>query len=1096
MKCGVHIPPVFRARVLCFLAALAVSVPAAFGAVDLPDDRKALRDISALYKSTGTLQEYISVQLAKFIKDFPASDKAGVARFLQGEVSMDRGLALQADANKIGSPNGKGSASYGKFGEAIERYLDAAKLDSTLADSANYRQGEALYNQQEWEQSVTVFKKVVSGSPGYLDPESMLGIIYAKLALKKNEEAALFYDELLKKHPDYAAEPGGLLAGGFLALEKGDYETAGKRFAQVNTPEARFYMACLDMFHNKPYLAAATFEKLRDEYPGSGLDEKSDFLIGDSFFRSSDYEGAQAKFQRFAERYPKSVLLPSAVFRVGACQFKRGNNSEAAASFKGFLEKFPADKYAAYAQYFMGEALRQVGQYKDAAEAYAAVIDKFPPDHIITPLSYLKVAWCRYTLTQYDESVGTVEAFLAKYPSDDLGKYAYVLIGKAYIAQNRYESAFAAFYKLADLFPASQSADQAILYILKTQYDSGNYAAVTSTFKQTSGIKQPSGSFFRGMCHIYAGEAYYNIGLYDEAAAVFDSALKNFTDVQVGLHAQNGLAWCRLAAGDAQAALKGLIAMKRQINVSGITVSSITLVNEFDIANGLFNEKKYEDAYQLYSTYAHETPRGPQSAAAIYRAGLALYSLKYYSQAVETWKEISGDKNTAESKDAALIAADTYFRAQKYKEAIAAYNQIIKNNPQSVNLQMANFRIAQSAYNDRNYPLTISQVQTLVNNYPTSQEALDSLELLEGVFDQSPDTDYADVLGDIATKHEGTPVGGEASLKLGVRLFAKKSYANSIYWLNKFSATYTHHPKLAQAQLYIGEAYLLRKKYKDAATVFERVANNFSDKDIQPLALFRLGSLKYGMRDYDASISAFRRLMDAYPDSEYSKLSYFNIGLAYRASNKLDLAEEYYKKFLGLSSADVENNKLACWEIFSIRKDAGDLPGAMGQLKEILTRFNDDDTVIEVYSNMGELYASNKQAGDAKAAFEELEGKKPYSNQFRIRGLIKLAQIYEDSKDFRGAIRLYRDIAKNSEDKKVSAAAGERADQLRDATQQDAQQQQEQEQPRQAASEGEQQPQAEAAPEQEQAPAKKKKKSRKNKRKKAAQQQQDEEAAN
>jgi len=321
------------------LAAVMACASVVFADTGAPQEDKALRAISSLYKSSGTLQELISLRLNKFAQDFPASENLGVIHFLQGELYLDRALAMRDEEIKLGV-KGKNSAIGKRFAEAIAAYEEASKLDfADLGDSAHYRQGEALYNQDKWDEATVAFTKVTGGSnPGYLEPEGMLGIIYSKLALGKNEDAAKVYDELLKKHPNYAEEPGGLLAGGFLSLEKGDYETAGKRFALVNTPEARFYMACLDMFHDKPYLAAAAFEKLRDEFPSSGLDEKSDFLIGDAFFRSHDYDGAQAKFERFVERYPKSTLASSAIFRVSACKFKRGNNAEAAASFRALME--------------------------------------------------------------------------------------------------------------------------------------------------------------------------------------------------------------------------------------------------------------------------------------------------------------------------------------------------------------------------------------------------------------------------------------------------------------------------------------------------------------------------------------------------------------------------------------------------------------------------------------------------------------------------------------------------------------------------------------------------------------------------------------
>ena len=1002
-------------------------------AVPASGEDKAFREIAELADSSGTLREYLSIRLNDFATNYPSSAKLAYVRFLQGELYFDQALALLRGV-KTDSVLPKDSPAAEKFARAEGAYAEAARLDASrqLESSAEYRQAEIAYDKGLWEQADRKFGDIVSSWPrGYLEPYSMLGMIYSKLALQDTPAASEIYDKLLSKHPAYENDPDSLLAGGFLALEKGDYDTAEKRFSRLSSPEGYYYRACLLMFHSKPFLAAAALEKLHSEYPETNMGEKAEFLIGDVFFKSKDYDGAQSQFRRFIARYPQSQLKVAALFHIAICHFKRGETAEAVKGFSDITAQYPADFYAPFARYFTGNALFDAGKLADAAKAYAFVAEKYPGNKVISPAASLKLSWCLYKQGDYEGAARTAEKFTAEHPDDKYAKYAYVLLGKSRAAQNRHQDAYVAFHRIIDLYPASQSADQALLYILKTEFEAGNYTTVAGEYKKLVQDAAAPDSLPLGMVYLYSAEAYYALGLYDEAYAIYSGAAKNFTDRQVILQAKNGLAWCLLAKGDPIGAKKELEIIQKYAAITGISLSTAALINYGDIADGYFNDKKYEDAYQLYTNFLRDSPGHPRAAVAAYHSGLSLYYLKYYAQAIDVWKDMSAKYGgTAESESAEYLVADTYFRAQKYPEAIAAYSRLLRKYPQSKSAELSRFRIAQSAYNGKNYQLALKQLEETIESSPDSQTAMDSLEILESVFDLSPSADYAAVLAGIVAAHPASKSAAEAQFRLARRLFEKKEYSAAIKAVKKFSADYAASPNLANAQLYLAETYFQKKNYPEAALVFARIVQNFNDPQTLPLALFRLGSLKYSLNKYGEAIAAYNKLLDGFPASEYANPAMFNLGLAYRADNKPDMAEKYYRKYLETAGADSDNAKLSWWEIFNIRKDSGDSKGALEALRGIMTKFTDTETALEGYYRMGELYASKGQKADAREAFSRLEGMKPRTDPFRLQGLIKLAQMLEDEKQYKRAAQLYEDIAANTKDEKVAEAAKERAQQL------------------------------------------------------------------
>ncbi|MDD5628782.1 MAG: tetratricopeptide repeat protein, partial [Elusimicrobia bacterium] len=778
----------------------------------------------------------------------------------------------------------------------------------------------------------------------------------------------------------------------------------------------------------RAYLAAAAFENLIRDYPGSDLKEEAQFFIGDSFFLAEDFDGAISKYQKFLALYPDSPLRVSAMFRIGSSCFQKKDFVEARANFQSVLDRYPKDFFAPLAQYFIAESYLVAGQVREAMFAYTKVITQYPETVRISPLAHFKLAWTGYQVGDYSQSVQTCRNFVTLYPNNALAKNIYLVMGNALIKLKRTQEATAALQRIIDLAPSSDIAEQALFTILKTQFDQKAYNSILTSYQFIFRHLPPSKSKWRSMSYLYAAEAYLALNQTEEARVIYEMILKVYPDDPAAFYAQDGLAWAHSYEGQDDRALEERKKLKDMLAVEGSTFSFSGL-NELGIADSLYNQKAYDDAYQLYSKFVDNNPKAPEAPAVLYRAAMSLYHQRYYTQAIETWRKLQARYPQAkETADASAQIADTLFRAQKYDEAIAAYRDIIARYPESEQLPMAYLRIAQSAFNSRNDDLAVKQVKELVAKFPKAPEATDGLDLLEGVFDRNKSMNYKSLLRDLIAAGGSGAIAGEAQFRLARRCFEAKDYAAAAAGFQKFSVDFTNNPQLVKAQFYLGESYFNQKDYTNAIPAFERLLNNFERDDDTPLALFHLASANYALQRYDEAVRHYTRLSEEYPKVSYAKETEFNLALAYKALGKSDLAQYSYQKYIDLVGESDPLAQSALWEIYALQKDRRDYEGAVGTLQRIQERAKPgSDTVFETTYRMGELSLANNRPDEAMNMWVKLQGMKPAGNPFRIDALIKLGEAYEKASDNERAVAVYDDLARNAGREIAQSAAGRAA---------------------------------------------------------------------
>lgn len=1033
-----------RKRIFAASAALlatALAAEAARPEFDAQAEESAFAAATQMFQETGRDKLAVVTALENFLATFPRSPRAVDAQFLVGEAQLQHALSIlkaEAAAKKTSSArllapkNPAASKALQDARKAFESVVNDKKAG--LAPTAQYRLGEVSYNEKDWERAAAEFKEVEKRFPkSYVNPEALMGIIYADLAMEQFSQAEANLFLLGETYPTFLKEPTVQYAQGIVALHKGDYAGAERTLKAVKTAEAQYYLGKTYLLSKRAYLAAAAFENLIRDYPDSELKEEAQFFIGDSFFLAEDFNGAISKYQRFITLYPESPLRVSALFRIGSSYFQKKDFVEARANFQSVLDRYPKDFFAPLAQFFIAESHLVAGQHRDALFAYTKVITQYPDAGKIAPLAYYKLGWCQYQVGDYMQAIQTGANFVAQYPTHSLAKNVYLVTANAQIALKRYVEATSSFQRIIDLAPSSEIAEQALFSILKNQYDQKAHNSILTSYQFIFRHLPPSKSKWRSMSYLYAADAYLAMNQVDEAKVIYEMILKVYPDDPAAFYAQDGLAWTYAIKGEDQRALEERQKLKDMMAVANSTFSFSGL-NELGIADSMFNQKNYEDSITLYEKFARENPKSAEAPAALYRAGMSAYQQRYYTQAIEIWRRlIDGYPDARDTPTARAQLADTLFRAQKYPEAVAAYRAILEKDPKGSGAPLAHLRIANAAFFSKDDAGTVKQVQELVAAFPSAPESVDGLDILEAVFDRNKALDYKAGLRAIATGQPGTPIGGEAQFRLARRAFESRDYAAAAAEFQKFSVEFTNHAQLPKAQFYLGESYFAQSKWQDAIPAFERLLDNFEKGDDTALAIFHLGTAYYSLEKFDDATKHYSRLIEEYPQSEFVPPAQFNLALAYKKLGKLDLAQYAYQKYVAAAKPGDAQAANALWETYQIQKDRKDFDGAVATLESIRAQSKDAETQVEVLYRMSEVHLAAGRPDEAIATWERMRGAKPANSQFRLQALIKLGEQYEKAQDPASAAAVYEDLARSTGGE-ISKNAAARAAALRKAS--------------------------------------------------------------
>lgn len=212
--------------------------------------------------------------------------------------------------------------------------------------------------------------------------------------------------------------------------------------------------------------------------------------------------------------------------------------------------------------------------------------------------------------------------------------------------------------------------------------------------------------------------------------------------------------------------------------------------------------------------------KSPPTPEKVFEDAMNQYSLKNYEDSIESFKkvkELFPDHKLA--KTAQLLIGDANYKAEKYEEAVIAYDDFVKLYPEDINVPYARYMEAMSFF---------SRISEKDRDQSFTRMAAEKFTQL---IESYPDTPYA---------------------------------------VKSFSFLKECRKRLAEQEIFVANFYLRYDKFKAAEKRFKYVLKKFPDVDVQKEALLGLQRL-YKKEKKDEKVKIIEETLSFYFPNSINK---------------------------------------------------------------------------------------------------------------------------------------------------------------------------------------------------------------------------------
>ena len=149
--------------------------------------------------------------------------------------------------------------------------------------------------------------------------------------------------------------------------------------AQTSEPGQDEYLYARKLFDEKYYdLAAKQLERVLRDYPSISNADEAQYLLGEAYLKTDDFEHARAAFLRLAITYPKSPRAPESMFKVGVALEKAGQPANAAEAYARVQGFYPSNMYAPEGLKRAANIYLSIGDTLQAEFKMELMLEKYP----------------------------------------------------------------------------------------------------------------------------------------------------------------------------------------------------------------------------------------------------------------------------------------------------------------------------------------------------------------------------------------------------------------------------------------------------------------------------------------------------------------------------------------------------------------------------------------------------------------------------------------------------------------------------------------------------------------------------------------------
>lgn len=545
-----------------------------------------------------------------------------------------------------------------------------------------------------------------------------------------------------------------------------------------------------------------------------------------------------------------------------------------------------------------------------------------------------------------------------------------------------YEASVPLFGRVLDNFPDSARAQEARLYLGQCYFHQKSYDEAIRVLMDYSQAAGQSSAGMPEAWYYWLAEAFFKKNDFSKAYELYQKLLLEYPSSTYSAHAFYSLGWCLFEQGKFQGAKDKFMAMKQAFPASPLAKEADLKLAEclYQIAESCYYLQDYPCAKENYASALKLA--GDDNLIRLIELGLGWCALKanecldaktHFEQILNT----QGEGNLMES--ALLGKALSLQMGLQLGPALESYEKLIAfgKNPDT-----------------RSYAL-LGKAEVLCG-LARYQEAVAVYEQARSF--QGPELDEAKMF----RLNFGA---AEAVFYLGKAYYDSDDYLSGYLSLRNFQDKFPASGLKSQAILLEGLCLKSLQRYQEACDLFKLSSGLSSDAGLSARAEFELSDCLYSLGKIDEALSGFEAIRAKYSASDAAvSLALFKLSGHYLQENKLDLSRGYlldlingrpepaildeaYQRIAKVCRAMGNLKEAISYYRLSLKQNQKDAPRAQFQLAECLEEAGELQEAIGLYSGI---------RGDSALL---------------VKGLLRCANICENSGDWQSALRFYERVA-------------------------------------------------------------------------------------
>ena len=776
----------------------------------------------------------------------------------------------------------------------------------------------------------------------------------------KHADAAVVYEDLIKKYPQSPVIPEATFRAAYAHYLSGNYDAALADFKKVlenkgSPPELAELALSLT-----PQVLAAKAAKLASNDPA----------------RKVALEDAVKQFDVYLTKFPNSDEAESATFSKALALYQLGNYDAAATALRGNMQKFAQSPTMQDSQYLLALTLGTIANVSmqkatgpdKAAEANYDDAEKLLRDIITKRLNLSLVNDAQF---QVGELLLARGGFLGD-PNDKEKQAA--MFAKAIEAYRSVQT--------KDLVIQSQKARVAQFIEARNQAGIKQDRALFQKLKRLVDKEQEKLALIEGRtdqtvtAKMKTGQIYFQLGKMDEARVLF-----SFLD-QMGLvedpeekkHLLYFITMTYAAQAVVDKAVEKYNAFQAAYKADPIAENLQLLMGAMYLSPDKPKQHNPETAIQYFKEGVALYPKGKFLGALVLQQALAMIQLQKFDDALRVLKETL-DKNPPKelAVDAEFFLATVYAQTGKTEDAVKTFKGVREKYPGTPQAEQSSFQVGQLLLG-LDPKAAVGDLQGFITKFPKSaflpsaMFALGSAQAGTGQKDAALTT-----FKDLATKFPKSEPAPFSYFERAKILAAEQKFDECVKVMRDFGAQYPDSPALFQAYDFVAQIQTSQSKGLEAIATYEEFVEKRPKDPACADALLKLSSLWKGYADaqgpylamgsdeakrgewrkgVDKGTTAAERVLTDFPESQAVALALNNLLDTQRLQQSVKLKTE----------AEIEQY------FQDLAKKFADKPGTQAKILFTLAAFTFEKDKAKAVEQMTTAYKP-----DLKFAAEDLD---------------------------------------------------------------------------------------------------------------------------